>query len=99
MRIAGERIEYWQIERERLSRGSAGRDDHVLATATGVPRLELMCVEPRDTDRPPDTVVEIVGERHELRRAFGLRSEVRELFSLEQPFPAQNVDAHSVLRG
>ena len=45
LRVARDRVEHGEVERERLSRRGAGRDDDVLAAPRGVPRLALVRVE------------------------------------------------------
>ena len=45
LRVGGERVEHRQVERQRLSGGGPGRDDHVAAGADGGVRLRLVRVE------------------------------------------------------
>src|SRR5918999_5681232 len=51
LRLARERVEHGEVEGERLSAGSAGRDDHVLPAGSGLPCLRLMCIESVDAAR------------------------------------------------
>jgi len=67
----------------------------VLAALRRVPHRPLVGVEPGDADCVPDARVELVRQRREPRFAFRLGDEVRELLALQQPLPAQDVDAHS----
>ena len=100
-RLARERVEHRQVERERLPRRGAGRDHHVLAARSRVPRLALVDVELRDADRVAHARVEPLRQRRGARLARGLVAQVGELLALEQALPAYDVDAHqrSVPRG
>src|SRR5205823_6959950 len=46
LRLVRQRVEYREVEGERLSRGGAGRQDQVFAAGRRVPGLALMAVEP-----------------------------------------------------
>ena len=94
LRLPRERVEHRQVEGERLAGGGAGRHEHVLAARGRVPDRALVGVEPRDADRGAHARVELVRERGRPRLARGLGDEVSQLLALEQPLPAQDVDAH-----
>jgi hypothetical protein len=89
-----ELIEHRQVERESLARCRPGRDDDVLTARSRVPYLALVRVEPRHTDRIAHPLIEAVRQVGEPRLAFRLGAEVGDLLALEEPFPAEDVDAH-----
>ena len=75
LRLAGDRVEDGEVERERLPRGRAGRDDDVLAALRRLPRLGLVSEERRDAgrdERGGDARIEVVRKRLERRLARGL---------------------------
>ena len=97
LRLARDRVEHRQVERERLPRGRAGGDDDVLTALRGLPGLGLMPEErgdPRRDEGGRDERVEIVGERFERRVARGLDTRVRDLLALEQISPADRDRCH-----
>ena len=95
LRVARDRVEHGQVERERLPRRGAGRDDDVLAAARGVPGLALVLVERVERERGADARVQVVGQRREPRLARRLAREVRELLALEQVVPTCGLDGHA----
>ena len=97
LRLARDRVEDGQVERERLPRRGAGRDDDVLAALRGLPGLGLVSVERRDAgrdERGRDARVEVVRQRLELRLARGLDTRVRDLLALEEVRPARGDRRH-----
>ena len=88
-------VEHREVERERLPRRSAGRHEHVLAATRRIPHRPLVLVEPRHADRRPDARVELGRQLRVPRLALRLGGEVRQLLALQQPLPAQDVDAHT----
>ncbi len=87
LRLAGQRVEHRQVERERLPGGRAGRDDQVLAPRGRVPRFCLVRVELLDSlcrERLPHARVQLLGQRRRERLASGLGAEVGQLLALEQ---------------
>ena len=100
LRLARDGVEDGQVERERLPGRGAGRHEHVVAPRRGVPRLALVRVEPVDADRVAHARVETVRQVGKPGLARGLLAQVGELLALEQPLPAQDVDAHaSIVEG
>jgi hypothetical protein len=80
--VGGERVEHRQVERERLARRGAGRDDHVAAAlrrprTRGLVRVELVDLAPRE--RVQYGGLERVGERRGSCLTRGLGREVGEL--------------------
>ena len=97
LRIARDRVEDGEVERERLPRGRAGRDDDVLAAPRGLPRFGLVPEERRDARRDEggsDARIEVVGKRLERRLARGLDARVRDLLAFEQVGPAGRERRH-----
>ena len=97
LRLARDRVEDGEVERERLPRRGSGRDDDVLAALRGLPGLGLMAVERGDAvrdERRCDARVEVVGERLELRLARRLDARVRDLLALEEVGPARRDGTH-----
>ena len=98
LRIAGERVEHRQVERERLPRCSARRDADVLTSCRCLPERELVRVEGRNGDRLPHGRCECLRQAGERGGPFMLDAEVRDLLALEEPLEAQDVDAHRCAR-
>ena len=97
LRIAGDRVEHGQVERERLPRGGARRDDDVLAAPRRFPGFGLVAVQGGDTgpdERGRDARVEVVRQRLELRLARRLDTRVRDLLALEDVGPARRDRRH-----
>ena len=67
----------------------------MLPVACLVPGRALVCVEPLDAERVADVGGEVVGKRREAGVARRLGREMRQLLSLQEPLPAQDVDAHA----
>ena len=98
LRLARDRVEDGQVERERLARRGAGRDDDVLAALRRLPGLGLVSVERRDAvrdERGCDAWIEVVRQRLELRLARGLDTRVRDLLALEDVRPARGDRRHT----
>ena len=92
LRLARDRVEHGEVERERLPGGRAGRDDDVLAAPRRLPGLRLVAVERGDAgpdERGGDARIEVVGQRLELRLARRLDAAVRDLLALEEIRPAR----------
>ncbi len=75
LRVARDRVEHRQVERERLSGGGSGCHDDVLAAPGCVPRLALVDVERVEGQRLADAWVQVVGEA--ARGAPGARARTR----------------------
>src|SRR5262249_46344459 len=84
LRGAGERVEYGQVEGERLARRRPGGHDEVLAASGGLPGGELVEVEGLDSDRVADSWVEVGWDRARAGVARRLLGAVRELLALEK---------------
>ena len=95
LRVARDRVEHGQVERERLSRRGAGRDDDVLAAPRRVPRVTLVEVQRVERKRVADAWVQVVRQRRKLRLARGLGREVRELLALDEIVPACDACGHA----
>jgi hypothetical protein len=93
-RVACERGEHRQVERERLAGCGPGRDDEVLAAHRRIPGGALVRVEPVDGDRVADTLVEIVGERHGARLTRGLVAAVGQLLGALEELDRERGDRH-----
>ncbi len=94
LRLPRHLVEHGEVEGQRLAGGGAGRHEHVLAAPGRIPDGPLVRVEPRDPDGGPHPWVELVRERGRPSLARGLGDQVSQLLALEQPLPAQDVDAH-----
>jgi hypothetical protein len=91
MAVGGERVEDGEVERERLPRRRAGRDDDV-ALARGRVRLGLVRVElgdPAAGERFADRGVQLCREASGSRLPRRLTGEVRKLVANEQVIPEQ----------
>ena len=75
-RLADDRVEHGQVERERLARRGPRRDEDVLAARGRLPRLALMGVEAVDADARERRRDARVEARREAPRA-GLRAQAR----------------------
>ena len=89
-RLARDRVEHRQVERERLPRRGGRGDDDVLASCGGLPRLGLLGIEAADAgrrERVGDAAVETLGQRLDARSARRLGRAERELLSREEIVP------------
>ncbi len=97
LRLARDRVEHGQVERQRLPAGRAGRDDEVLAASRGVPGCALVRVEllyPLRRERVAHPLVQFVRKRREPGFTRRLGAEVGDLFALEEIVPGAGRDAH-----
>src|SRR4029077_4055773 len=96
--LACERVEYRQVEGERLPARRAGDDRDVLAALRRRPGVRLVLVELADAEgleSPAFLRGKPVGERGRPRPARGLRDDVRELLTLEDAGPGSSLDRHA----
>ena len=92
LRLARDRVEHREVERERLPGGGPGRDDDVLAALRCLPGLGLVAVERGDAvrdERGGHAWIEVVGKRFGARVPGRLDAGVRDLLALEQVGPAR----------
>src|SRR5439155_25859463 len=97
LRLPGDRVEYRQVEGERLPAGRAGRDDDVLAVCGRVPGLSLVGVElvdPLRRKRVAHPRVQLVRQGREQSLARRLGAYVGDLLALEEITPRAGRDAH-----
>src|SRR5262249_23624714 len=95
LRVAGNRIEDGQVERERLAARRAGGDDQMLAAVSGLGGLGLMAVERGDALRDERALyarVEVVRERLGNRSPRRLAAEVCDLLPGKQIVPGRALD-------
>ena len=97
LRVACDRVEDGEVERERLARGGARRDHDVLAALRRVPGLPLVRVERVEREQLAHEWVQAVRDRSGRGVARGLVREVRELLSGEEVVPACELDGHRLL--
>ncbi len=97
-RVARDRVEDGQRERERLAGRRPGRDDDALAAGDGLPGLGLVRVEPDHPARGEplgDERVQLRRERLGAARPRRLRTAVGDLLGLEHGVPGRGLAAGS----
>ena len=99
LRVGGERVEYRQVERERLAGRGSGRDDDVPTRDRRLVRLSLVLVElgdPAARERVAKLGAQSLGDRRRARRTRRGGRQVRELLALQQLVPKRN-GGHSAI--